>query len=89
MTWRSHGLAGYDARPWLAMFAPAKTPPSLVDRLSREIRQASTHPKFVAALAPLGMQIIASSPGELLEALRADSKKWGDVISATGTTINQ
>jgi hypothetical protein len=30
-----------------------------------------------------------SSPGELAEALRADSKKWGDVIAATGTTINQ
>jgi tripartite-type tricarboxylate transporter receptor subunit TctC len=69
--------------------APAKTPQSVVDRLSREIKQASTHPKFVAALAPPGMQIVASSPEELAEALRADSKKWGDVIAATGTTINQ
>jgi hypothetical protein len=29
-----------------AMFAPAKTPQSIVNRLSREIKQASTHPKF-------------------------------------------
>jgi len=37
-----------------ASFAPAKTPQSIVDRLSREIKQASTHPKFIAALAPPG-----------------------------------
>jgi tripartite-type tricarboxylate transporter receptor subunit TctC len=83
------GLAGYEVRSWFGMFAPAKTPPSVIDRLSREIKQASTDPKFVAALAPQGMQIIASSPDEMAQALREDSKKWGDVIRDTGTTINQ
>jgi len=58
-------LPGYEVRSWFGMFAPAKTPPSVVDRLSREIKQASTDPKFMAALAPQGMQIIASSPAEM------------------------
>jgi tripartite-type tricarboxylate transporter receptor subunit TctC len=88
-TMEEAGLPGYDVRSWFAMFAPAKTPQNIIERLSRDIKQASTHPKFVAALAPQGMQIIASSPAELGEALRADYKKWGDVIAATGTTINQ
>jgi len=35
------------------------------------------------------MQIIATSPEEALAAMHADSKKWGDVIKETGTTINQ
>jgi len=83
------GLPGYEVRSWFGMFAPAKTPPGVIDRLSREIKQASTDPKFVAALAPQGMQIIASSPDEMAQALREDSKKWGDVIRDTGTTINQ
>ena len=83
------GLPGYEVRSWFGMFAPAKTPPGVIDRLSREIKQASTDPKFVAALAPQGMQIIASSPDEMAQALREDSKKWGDVIRETGTTINQ
>src|SRR5258705_7818381 len=42
------GLPGYEGRSWFGMFAPAKTPPSIVERLSREIKQASTDPKFVA-----------------------------------------
>jgi tripartite-type tricarboxylate transporter receptor subunit TctC len=71
------------------MFAPAKTPPAIIARLSEEIKKAATDPKFVAALAPQGMQIVASSPEEMAQALSEYSKKWGDVIRETGTTINQ
>ena len=83
------GLPGYEVRSWFGMFAPAKTPQSVVDRLSGEIKQASTDPKFVASLVPQGMQIVASSPSEMAQSLRDDYKKWGEVIRETGTTINQ
>ena len=83
------GLPGFEVRSWFGMFAPAKAPQSVIDRLAREIKKASIDPKFVAALAPQGMQIVASSPEEMAQAMREDSKKWGDVIRQTGTTINQ
>jgi len=83
------GLPGFEVRSWFGMFAPAKTPPSVIDRLSREIKKASTDPRFVEALAPQGMQIIASSPDEMAQTLREDFRKWGDVIRDTGTMINQ
>jgi len=83
------GLPGFEVRSWFGMLAPAKTPQSVIDRLAREIKKASIDPKFVAALAPQGMQIVASSPDEMAQAMREDSKKWGDVIRQTGTTINQ
>jgi len=83
------GLPGYEVRSWFGMFAPAKTPPGVIERLSREIKKASTDSKFVEALTPQGMQIIASSPQEMAQAMREDSKKWADVIRETGTTINQ
>jgi hypothetical protein len=35
------------------------------------------------------MQIVASSPDEMAQAMRGDSEKWGKVIAETGTTINQ
>ena len=83
------GLPGFEVRSWFGMFAPARTPPGVIERLSREIKKASTDPKFVEALAPQGMQILASSPEEMAQALREDFKTWGDVIRDTGTTINQ
>jgi tripartite-type tricarboxylate transporter receptor subunit TctC len=83
------GLPGFEVRSWFGMFAPARTPPGVIDRLSREIKKASTDSKFIEALAPQGMQIVASSPEEMAQALREDFKKWGEVIRDTGTTINQ
>jgi tripartite-type tricarboxylate transporter receptor subunit TctC len=83
------GLPGYKVESWFGLFAPAKTPPSIIERLSQEIKKASSDPKFIAALAPQGMKIVASSPQEMAEAMRADAKKWGDVIRETGVTINQ
>jgi tripartite-type tricarboxylate transporter receptor subunit TctC len=83
------GLPGFEVRSWFGMFAPAKTPPAIIDRLSREIKKASSDPKFIAALAPQGMQILASTPDEMAQAMREDAKKWGDVIRETGVTINQ
>jgi tripartite-type tricarboxylate transporter receptor subunit TctC len=83
------GVPGYEVRSWFGMLAPAKTPQTVIDRLSREIKKVASDPRFVAALTPQGMQIIASSPDEMLAAMQADSKKWGEVVAATGTTINQ
>jgi len=47
--------------------------------------RAFAHP---TQLAPQGMQIVASSPEEMRDAMREDFKKWGDVIRETGTTVN-
>jgi tripartite-type tricarboxylate transporter receptor subunit TctC len=88
-TMEEAGVPGYEVSSWFGLLAPAKVPPSIIDRLSREVKKAAADPRFVATLAPQGMQIIASSPDEALAAMRADSKKWGEVIRATGITINQ
>jgi tripartite-type tricarboxylate transporter receptor subunit TctC len=82
-------LPGYEVISWFGGFAPAKTPSTIVNRLAREIKQAAVHPKFIAALAPLGVHIDASSPDEMLQVMRRDSEKWAKVIAETGTTINQ
>lgn len=88
-TMQEAGLAEAEVRSWFGMYAPAKTPQPIIDRLSQEIKKASTNPKFVGTLASQGMEIVASSPNEMLEAMQKDSEKWRQVIRETGTTINQ
>jgi tripartite-type tricarboxylate transporter receptor subunit TctC len=83
------GLPGVEVRSWFGMYAPARTPAAIVTRLAQEIKKAAADPKFVAALTPQGMQIVASTPDEMRQAMREDSEKWGKVIRDTGTTINQ
>ena len=81
------GVPSYEVRSWFGMLAPARTPDAIVERLSGEVKRAAADPRFIAALAPLGMQIVASSPVEMRAAMEADSKKWADVIAASGITI--
>lgn len=83
------GLPGYDVQSWFGMFAPAKTPQAIIDKLSGAIKAAAKDQRFVTALTTQGMQIVASTPDEMAQAMREDAKKWGDVIRETGVTINQ
>ena len=83
------GVPGYEVSSSNVLLAPAKTPPSIVDRVIARSAKSGGRPEVYLHLAPQGMQIVASSPEETLAAMRAESRKWGDVITATGTTINQ
>ena len=83
------GVPGFALSSWFGLLAPARTPQSIVDRLSRELKKAASDPRFIARLAPQGMEIVATSPEQMLVEMRAISKKWSEVIATTGTTINQ
>ena len=48
---------------------------SRTDRLSRAIGQMAADPRFVAAMAPQAMSIVAGSPTELRETMRADLRR--------------
>ncbi|MFL5068999.1 MAG: Bug family tripartite tricarboxylate transporter substrate binding protein, partial [Xanthobacteraceae bacterium] len=50
------GMANYDASLWLAMVAPAGTPPDIVNRLNREIVEVLNMPRIKEALAVQGME---------------------------------
>ena len=67
--------AGYpnsDFDFWVGLFAPAKTPPEIIDRLHREARQISESSEFLKAMAAIG--------GEPLESMT--SSQFGDYVRA-------
>jgi len=78
------GVPGYEMATWFGVLAPAKTPKPLVERISREVGRAVADPQFSERLIPQGMEIIGSTPAEMLDAMRRDSKRWGDLVKATG-----
>ena len=87
-TMEEAGVPGYELSAWFGLLAPAKTPQHVIDVLARAVKKAAADPKFVTALAPQGMEIIASSPDEMAATLKADTVKWGEVVTATGVKID-
>ena len=83
------GVPGYELGGWFGLLAPAKTPQSVVDRLTGEVRKAVADRKLKERLTEQGLDVFGSSSEEMLAVMRADTKKWGEVIAATGAKIPQ
>jgi tripartite-type tricarboxylate transporter receptor subunit TctC len=59
------GLKGFRWDSWGGMFAPAKTPRAVVDRLNREVTAALRHPDVVKTMRSLGAEPAPTTPAEL------------------------
>ena len=76
------GVAGYDVASWNALAAPAGTPPAVIERLNRAVREAEADPAVRQRLQDLGVRAQAGSPEQLKALLGSEIKRWGAVIRA-------
>lgn len=74
------GLPGYQVASWIALFAPAATPPAIVAKLHAEVTQAlgsaTGRERILAANAEPG----TGSPQDLASMVAAERSKWSKVI---------
>ena len=77
-------LPGYRASTWYAIFAPARTPPPVIQTLHRAAVQALKHPQVVEQLAAQGGDAIGNSPDELRKFLQNEIDVWSKVIKQAG-----
>jgi len=66
------------------LLVPAKTPPSIVQRLHDETVRILTSPEIVQSYASSGTQAVGSSPEEFAAFIKAEQMKWAKVITETG-----
>ena len=78
------GLPGYEAASYQCIFAPAATPPALVDRLNRDLAKVLQRPEAKERFLRAGSEVVANSPGEVAAAIKADMIAMGKVIKQAG-----
>jgi tripartite-type tricarboxylate transporter receptor subunit TctC len=83
------GVTGYELAAWFGLLAPAGTPKPIVERLSAEVSTAAHDQRFADRMTQQGLQVVGSTPDEMLTIMRADTRKWADLIQAAGITIPQ
>jgi len=59
------GLPGFRYDSWGALFAPAKTPRAIIDKLNRAVAVALKHPEIVQRLHAIGIEPAPGTPAEL------------------------
>jgi len=74
------GVKDYDVVSWNALFAPAGTPPAVVNRLNAALRKVLADPDVKKRALDLGIEARASSPEEIGQRLKDDIAKWSAVI---------
>jgi tripartite-type tricarboxylate transporter receptor subunit TctC len=78
------GLPGYEVTAWYGMFAPAKTPMVIVDRLQAEAKRALQAPEVVRRMDAEGTDIVASTPAQFGDEVKAEFEKWRAVVKKVG-----
>jgi tripartite-type tricarboxylate transporter receptor subunit TctC len=82
--------SGYDvvASAWFGLFAPAKTPREVIDRLYAAVARAAKDPGFQEKLRIQGDEVRAEGPDSFLTLQKSELEKWKKVIEKAGIVIN-
>jgi len=78
------GLPPFTAGTWAALFAPAKVPPDIVQRLNRELNAAMQRPDVRERISALGFELAGSTPDEMAAYLKDQLLAWGRAFSDAG-----
>jgi tripartite-type tricarboxylate transporter receptor subunit TctC len=87
-TFIESGLANFEAVSWVGIFAPAKTPKAIVDKLQREIAAALQAPAVKERYAVLGIDPVGNTPEQFAEQVKADLARWGEVVRAANIKVD-
>jgi len=82
------GVSGNEAVQWNGLFAPARTPPAILDRLYRETVKAVSLPDVKERFAAEGADPVGSSPAEFSAFFKSEAQKWGEVARRSGTKLD-
>jgi tripartite-type tricarboxylate transporter receptor subunit TctC len=83
-TAHASGLPGYEAVSVTAVFAPARTPAAVINRLNQEMVRHLTRNDIREKFLATGAEVVASSPEQLGALVQSDMAKFGKVIKDAG-----
>ncbi len=78
------GVPGFDSTQWYGTFAPARTPPAIIEQLHRDHLAVLTNAAVRERLFAQGYEVVANSRAEFAQYIRTEIAKWAKVIKEAG-----
>ena len=78
------GVPGFDASLVYGLVAPAGTPPAVIERLNKALRDALVSEDVTKQLELDGTVITASTPEQYADFIDKDEKKWSELVKVSG-----
>jgi tripartite-type tricarboxylate transporter receptor subunit TctC len=83
----AEAVSGYAAESWYGLFAPAKTPPDVIERLNKSAARAVQSEAFKKLGMNEGLIMAARPPDELDRYFRGEEERWRKVIQEMGIRV--
>ncbi len=80
-TVRELGFPNIEANGWNGLFAPAKTPRDVIERLQKEVAAAARHPDLVKRFADLAAESLGSTSAELDAMLKGQLAQFRPILN--------
>jgi tripartite-type tricarboxylate transporter receptor subunit TctC len=74
------GYPGLESYVWFGLYAPSRTPRTLIDKINRDVVSILRSPEAHEALLAQGAEAVPNSPEEFAAFQQGEIAKWGKVI---------
>ena len=79
-TFKEVGVPGMEFSNWFGVFAPAGTPPEIVQRLNRELNTLLRSADVIDKLNKAGAEVAGGTPEQFAKTYRDENESWKAVI---------
>ena len=79
-TMQEAGIAGFDVASWQALYAPAGTPPAIVNKLNAELAKIIAQPEMKARMDGLGLEYSPNTADQFAAFQRTEQAKWAKIV---------
>ena len=81
-------VPGYESVQIVGVWAPAKTPATIINRLNREIAKAAASADMKEKFLSSGVEVASSAPEQFATIIKSDMVKWSKLIKDAGIREN-
>lgn len=81
------GYGDFNIASWVGLLVPAGTPPSIIERLNKEVNDALQDPELVAKISVQG-PVLSMSAQEFQEKIRKESAELVEIVQKANISIN-
>jgi tripartite-type tricarboxylate transporter receptor subunit TctC len=83
-TMQEAGFEDFVIAPWFGVMAQKKTPARIIERLNKAFNEALSDPAVLGQFADMGVKAGGGTPEEFRAHIRAETRRWGDLVRARG-----
>lgn len=87
-TMKELGYNNFVIENWYGIFAPAKTPAPLVQRLNQELNKVMKSPEVAASLAKMGSSDVAGSAEQFNQFVQKELPYWESLVKRSGAKVD-